>query len=280
MPLPADLLCKYGPWAVITGSSSGIGSQFAHQLAASGFSLVLVARRSARLDDHAKCLRTLAPHPIKIRTLAADLATDDGIRAVVEYTADLDVGLLVNNAGTVLHGSFFRHEPEAYRHMIALNVTAVTTLAHAIGKRLGQRKRGGIVFTSSIAQSGFPNFATYSATKSYISTLALLLRGELAPRGVDVLCLEPGAVESEIVDVLREEGVNFDAIGMKPMPVEDCVEEALRSLHRGDAKVTPGLMNKNMMAVAELIPEQMRLGMLDTAMGKTMAENSRSFPEE
>lgn len=202
------------------------------------------------------------------------------MRAAVEFTANLDIGLLINNAGTILHGSFFRHDPQEYRDMIALNVTAVTTLAHAIGKKLGKRKRGGIVFTSSMAQSGFPNFATYSATKSYVSTLALLLRGELAPRGVDVLCLEPGAVKSEIIDALKKEGVDFEAIGMKPMPVEDCVEEALASLHRGDARVTPGHMNKNMIAVAQLIPQQMRLGMLDTAIVRTMATESRSFPEE
>lgn len=279
MPLPSDLLPKYGPWAVITGSSSGIGAEFARQLAAAQFSLVLIARRESRLKSLSQSLLTAFP-TIQVRTLPADLATQQGVRSVVQNTKDIDVGLLVNNAGMVFHGSFFRHDPDKLTEMINLNVTAVTTLAHAFGKRLGKRRKGGIIFTSSMAQSGFPNFASYSATKSYVSTLAILLRGELAERGVDVLCLEPGAVKSDTVDALQKQGVSFDKIGMPPMPAEECVEEALISLHDGVARITPGKMNKEMIAVTELIPEQMRLAMLDATIDKTMAEEVRTFPED
>lgn len=277
MTFPSDFLAKYGPWAVVTGSSSGIGAEYARQLAATGFSLVLVARRKDRLDAAAKSLMEV--HPIQVKTLAADLSTTAGVQSVIDSTVDIDVGLLISNAGMELHGSFFGDDIDAHEKMIALNVTATTRLAHAFGKRLGKRRKGGIVFTSSMAWNGFPSWASYSATKSFVTILGVLLRPEMKEVGVDVLCLEPGVVATEMVDNVNADGIDFRRIGMYPQPVKDCVAETLRALYDGKARVTPGFMNKIMIWVTSWLPEQVRLGMMDSMMDKTMSKEQRAFPQ-
>lgn len=279
MSLPADFRTKYGPWAVVTGASSGIGAEFAQQLAAAGLSLVLVARRTELLDAAAKSL--MEEYPIQVKTIAADLISDSGVQSVIDGTASIDVGLLVNNAGMAAHGSFFKDSAEMHSRLITLNVTAVMTLAHAFGKRLGLRRRGGMIFTSSMAADGFPWFANYAASKAYVTMLALMLRLELRPRGVDVLCLVPGVVKSEMSDrTIIEGGVDFASIGFHTMPVKDCVEEGLRSLYDGKAKVTPGLMNKIMQFIMGFLPQQAAFSLLNMSLGKAMPAELMAFPEK
>lgn len=277
MKLPSDFLSKYGPWAVITGSSSGIGAEFAGQLAAAGLSLVLVARRKDRLDAAAEQL--MEEYPIQVKTLGADLTTPQGVQSVIDFTSGIDVGLLMANAGMALHGTFFRDPSEKHEKMIALNVTAPTTLAHAFGKRLGNRGKGGIVFTSSMAQSGFPSLGSYSATKAYVSKFSVLLRLEMKKVGVDVLSLEPGLVQTEMVEQVYADGVNFAPIGMHPMSAKDCVSEALKALYDGKATCLPGLMNKIMAGMTSWLPEQLRLNIMDKAMDRAMPKEQRIFPQ-
>lgn len=278
MTLPADFLTKYGPWAVVTGASSGIGAEFARQLAGAGLSLVLVARRKERIDAAAKSL--MQEYPIQVKAITADLTSDWGVQSVIDGTASLDVGLLVNNAGMAAHGSFFQDTAENHARMITLNVTAVTALAYAFGMRLGHRRRGGVIFTSSIASIGFPYFATYASTKAYVSMLSLMLRRELGPRGVDVLCLEPGVVKSKMSDAVKRGGVDFGSIGMNQMRTEDCVEEGLRSLYDGKPKVTPGFMNKFMQWFMGLLPQQVGYSLMDIMMARAMPAEAKAFPEK
>lgn len=275
MTLPADFLTRYGPWAVVTGASSGIGAEFAIQLAAAGLSLVLVARRLERLEEAAKSL--METYPIQVKPLAADLSTDAGVQSVIDGTQDLDVGLLVNNAGMELHGSFFRPDAQENAKMIALNVTAVTTLAHAFGKRMGIQKRGGIIFTSSMAKGGVPGYSCYSSTKAYVSTLAATLRFELAERGVEVLCFEPGMVKSEMHTLLTAD-LNMDK-PMYIMEADDCVKETLKCLYDRKAQITPGLPNKVMATVVSWFPEWARIGLMGKMVRDTFKAGILDFPE-
>lgn len=186
---------KYGPWAVVTGASDGIGRAIALELAATGMNLVLVARRQDALGQLARDLRT--QHAIETRTMALDLAQPSSVAALVEATRALDVGLLVAAAGYGTSGAFCEAELDPELVMIDLNCRAVAALAHAYGRRFVARGRGGLVlFSSLVAFQGVPGAANYAATKAYVQALAEGLRQELAPRGVDVLASAPGPVHS------------------------------------------------------------------------------------
>jgi short-subunit dehydrogenase len=194
-PARAPLRERYGPWAVVTGASSGIGEALARRLAADGLRLVLVARGGAQLRDLAADLS--ARHGVDTRVVAADLAHRDGATAVTSATADLDVGLLVAAAGFGTSGPFLTADPERELAMLDVNCRAVLLHALHFGRRFAARGRGGLVLLGSIVgYQGVPRAAHYAATKAYVQSLGEALHLELAPQGVDVLVSAPGPVHS------------------------------------------------------------------------------------
>lgn len=185
----------FGPTALVTGASDGIGEAFARELASRGLDLVLVARRTDRLEALAAELR--ASHGTTTRALAADLGDPEGVARVIEGTLSDDIGLLVAAAGFWTSGSFLDQPVEPELDMIDVNCRAVAALTHAVGRRLVARGRGGIVLMSSIvAFQGVPRSANYAATKAFIQSFAEGLHEELKPHGVDVLASAPGPVAS------------------------------------------------------------------------------------
>ena len=135
---------RYGDWALITGASSGLGEEFARQLAAQGINLVLLARRRERLDALGS---ELSKHyDIECRSVTADLNAGDFLQNAADQTADLDIGLLINNAGFTNHGNFLDNELEAEERLVNVNCRAATTLAHYYGRLMRERGRGGHYF--------------------------------------------------------------------------------------------------------------------------------------
>ena len=188
-------LDRYGPWAVVTGASDGIGRAIATELAAEGFSLALVARRKGILIEFAEELA--AQYGTESRVIDADLGSNTGIRSVEVETKDLDVGLLVAAAGFGTSGPFVEGDLDTELDMIAVNCDAIAALAHVFARRLVERGRGGIVMMSSlVAFQGVPRAANYSATKAYVQSFAEGLAVELGPYGVDVVASAPGPVRS------------------------------------------------------------------------------------
>lgn len=191
----ARLRGTYGPWAVVTGASDGIGRAFARRLAAAGVDLVLAARRGEVLT--ALAAELAGEFGIAARIVAVDLGTPAGVDALLAATRSLDVGLLVASAGFGTSGPFIDADLAAELEMIDVNCRAVAALSHAFGRRFAARGRGGLVLMSSlVAFQGVPRAANYAATKAYVQSLAEGLRHELAPRGVDVLASAPGPVHS------------------------------------------------------------------------------------
>ncbi len=186
---------KYGPWAVVTGASDGIGRAFAVRLAEAGVHLVLAARRQEVLE--ALAAELMQKHGVQTQVVPVDLASQAGVHALTEATRSLDVGLLVASAGFGTSGPFLDGELEAELGMIDVNCRALASLSHVFGNRFIQRKRGGLVLMSSlVAFQGVPRAANYAATKAYVQSFAEGLRHELAPHGVDVLASAPGPVNS------------------------------------------------------------------------------------
>lgn len=233
---------RYGQWAVVTGASSGIGEQFARLLAKRGLDVVLIARRSERLLSLSSELQS--QHNVATRVVVADLTTTNGLRAVEDSVSDLDVGLLVNNAGIESVGAYMELDTSEVEKVIELNVTAVARLTSTVGKQLVQRGRGGgLIFVSSINARPWPYLALYAASKSFVSTLAVSIRYELAKDGVDVLCFEPGAVESEMMSRQNERfGEENMTAAITAMKAEKAVEMCLDKLGKRTV-FTPGFRN-------------------------------------
>lgn len=187
---------RYGPVALVTGASSGIGWAFAEELAERGFDLVLAARRTERLEELAARLE--AAHGTRSQILASDLTRPEAPTALLAATADVEVGLVVSNAGFNIRGHFESTDAAQMADMLTVNCHAPMQLAHGFLPRLKRRGNGGLIFTASVeGLIGCPFSTAYSATKALVVGLGEGLWGELQGTGVDVLTLCPGATESE-----------------------------------------------------------------------------------
>lgn len=225
---------RYGPWAVIAGASEGIGEHAARQLAADGVSVVLISRRQAVLDALRDSILADGAAPgVEVRTLALDLAADDAAERVCEAVADLDVGLLLYNAGADASATpFLDRTADDVLGMVRCNVVTATALCHALGRRMRDRGRGGIVVISSgAAIAGGALIATYSATKSYQQVLCEGLWAELDGTGVDVVCVLAGHTATPAL--LRTSAMGADDPGV--MAPADVARNALAALGHGPA---------------------------------------------
>jgi uncharacterized protein len=186
---------RYGPWALVTGASDGIGRAFAEHLATYGLHLVLVARRRNVLEAVAQTLRER--HGVQCLVFEADLCDRQAVQWLVDATAGLEIGLVVTAAGFGAGGPFLQSPLAKELEMVDLNCSGVMALGWHLARRMLPRRRGGLVFLSSVvAFQGVPGAAHYAATKAYVQTLAEGLRAELAPLGLDVLAVVPGPVRS------------------------------------------------------------------------------------
>lgn len=263
---------RYGPWAVVTGASSGIGRGFAHRLASAGIDVVLAARRTAALTELGRELSKT--HGVDHRVVTVDLAEADGPSELIQATVDLDVGLLVSNAGTGLPGEFLTHDLADLHQIVRLNSTAHLELAHHFGKRLVDRGRGGILLVSAGgALHGLPHMVNDSATKAYVLNLGEGLHHELAAAGVDVTVLVPFAVDTPIIELF---GVDRSSLPFKPQSVEDCVDEAFEALQRGRATVVSG---RAMRIMSRLTPRSVSIRMNGRMLGKAVAALSERSGE-
>jgi len=179
-------LTKYGPWALVVGSSEGVGECFARKLAADGFDLVLTARRAESLEPLAQDLRQLGR---EIRTLSLDLTEPDALAKARTITDGLEVGLLAYVAGVVAtHGDFVRQDPDLHRRLVAINVTGQTDFTHHYGAAMCDRGRGGMIVVGSMGSFiGSPNLSVYCAVKAFSRIFCEGLWLECQPHGVDVL---------------------------------------------------------------------------------------------
>ncbi len=193
---------RYGAWALVTGASSGIGAAFARSLAQEGVSVALCARREDRLRALAS---ELERHGVETRVVALDLAAPGSVSRLVTAVADLDLGIVVNNAGVGDAGRFEHQDAARLRAMVELNCITPMLLTRALLSRLHARGRGAVLFTGSqAARQPLPLHAVYAATKAFDGFLGEALWAELRGTGIDVLVVEPGSTETECQQVAGE----------------------------------------------------------------------------
>ena len=202
-PQSLDLTARYGEWALVTGASSGIGASLARLIAADGMKLVLSARREDRLESLAAELER--DYGTETRVVVADLSERSGQTGLLDSVSDLEIGLLVNNAGLGYAGRFDLLDGDRLRRLVAVNCEAPVVLSHALVQGMRERGRGGILLTGSVAgHQPVPLHAVYAATKAFDRILGEALWAELRASNIDVLVLEPGSTETEFQETAGE----------------------------------------------------------------------------
>ncbi len=230
---------KYGPWALITGGSAGIGEAFAWILAERGINLILVARNHERLEQKAADIQAQNP-AIQIRTQAADLSVSGTVAALIQFNNDLEIGLVIPNAAMETNGAFLKNNFDDEARLIQLNITAPAQLAHHYGRLMSQRGHGGILFVSSIAGYGpTPYLANYGASKAYIISLGESLHYELKKLNVDVLVLSPGLTDTPFA---TNSTIDWDQIGAPYMDADTTALIGLKAFGR-KSSIIPGRIN-------------------------------------
>jgi uncharacterized protein len=231
-----DFRARYGPWALITGASEGIGESFARALASRGLHLLLVARREGPLESLAAELRSA--HAIQVRIASADVARPDLLAVLDALAGDAEVGLLVHNAAFSALGPFLDRPLDDLMKVIDVNCRAPLAMAHHFARKMVPRGRGGILLMSSLAGGqGTPIVAAYAASKAFEIVLAEGLWDELRPAGVDVLACRAGPTRTPSYEASRP---RKKVPMMESAPV---VEEALAALGRQPV-VVAGRLNR------------------------------------
>nr|XP_043624101.1 very-long-chain 3-oxoacyl-CoA reductase 1-like [Erigeron canadensis] len=207
---PAKNLKKYGSWALVTGSTDGIGKAFAFELAKKDLNLILVGRNPSKLDDVSNEISSKFPK-IQVKKVVFDLSSDDmsqGIKKISEEIEGLDVGILINNAGVSYPYARFFHEvdDELLNNLIKVNIEGTTKITQTVLPGMLKRKKGAIVNIGSgaaIIIPADPLYAVYAASKAYIDQFSKCLYVEYKNSGIDVQCQVPLYVATKMASIRR-----------------------------------------------------------------------------
>jgi len=222
-------------WALVTGGSSGIGREFAIQLAQKGVNVIIVGRNAVALSEVADEIHKISN--VSVVIIQADLTKDTD--QVIDNTSRFEIDLLINNAGFGLYGDFVSHSEHEYENMVELNVKVLTKLARHYVEKMVKKEHGGIINIASVA--GFfpiPHLSVYGATKAFVYSLSMSLWAELKDKNVHVLCVAPGPTETKF----------FERAKMKPgkrvMKPQEVVSGALQAFEYGKPLYIPGIENQ------------------------------------
>jgi uncharacterized protein len=229
-----------GKWALVTGASAGIGKALATELGAGGANLVLTARRRDRLEELARNL--VAAHKIRAEICAADLAQPGVPEKIFDFTRqkDIQVSLLVNNAGFGSYGEFASSETPRQLEMVQVNCAAVVHLTRLYLPGMIERRSGDVLIVASTASfQAVPYISTYAATKAFDLLFAEGLAEEVKPYGVRVCALCPGSTVSEFREVAGQKKF----VGRKQETAEKVARTGLAALAAGKSYVISGIGN-------------------------------------
>lgn len=237
-------------WAVVTGASSGIGAEFARELARRGYPVLAVARRLERLEELAA---EAANFGGRIQPLSADLISEEGLASVVRHIDELgEIELLVNNAGIAPAGDFLGAAVKEEVDAIRLNMNAIITLTHSVLEGMVERRCGGVInLASVVAFQPFPHFAVYAASKAFVLSFTEALAEEIRGTGVRILALCPGSVATEMDVFAHNEGL----LGrLPPLTAQQVVKTGLQALSRGRVVKVVGSLNSVLPLVDRFMP--------------------------
>ena len=235
--------------AVVTGASSGIGLEIAKLAAADGYDLLVAA--DTPFVDAAAGLRDLG---VEVTQVECDLATEQGVRQLLDAAGGRDIDVLVANAGHGLGHAFLDQSPEQWRHVIDTNITGTLLLIQPVLKAMVARNRGKVLITGSIAGHIAGSFqAVYNGTKAFIDSFAAAIGNELKDTAVTITCLKPGATETEF---FHRAGLDDTKVGQaKKADPADTARTGWDAMKKGEHAVVDGLMNKAQVLASGVLPE-------------------------
>ncbi len=250
-----------GCTTLITGASSGLGAEFARQLAPYAHSLILVARRQDRLEALRDELQSLHKH-LTVHIYGADIGDEGQRQALAAWLPEqkLKVDFLINNAGLGDRGEFETSDWSKVKSMLDVNVSALTHLTYLLLPAMTLGGRAAILNVSSVA--GFfplPNMAVYAATKAYVTSLSEALAIELRPRGITVTALCPGPIPTEFFTVARRSDdisaeAHVESMSVLVVTPQDAVRAGLEAVVRERARVVPNPLLCVAVGVALVVP--------------------------
>ena len=248
----------------MTGASSGIGKEFAQQIAASGINIVLVARREDLLKEVG--VEVSRRYGVEHRIVVLDVSREDFIGRLASTTNDLDIGLVVSNAGTGNPGEFLKLDRQLLEETLRLNTMSHLDIAHYFGGKLAERRRGGLILVGAMgAEHGIPCMANDGGAKAYVHSLGEALHYEFKSLGVYVTVLAAGVTNTAVIEKF---GLDPKTMPTNPMSVEQCVSEGLSGLSKNRSRVVPGQMNSIMNA---LVPASLARKIEADILGKGLA---------
>lgn len=244
------------PLALVTGASSGIGVEFARELARRGYDLVITARRLERLAQVQQELQTA--HGVQVTPIASDLGAPAGADQLCDEVqrAGLNVQLLVNNAGVGKFGPFLEQSPAELLEMIQVNLASLTTLTRRFAETM--RDQGGGYILNNASYSGLqpvPYYAVYSSTKAYVVAFSHTIRYDLRRCNVHVSVVCPGFFRSEFFDVAHQE--LSPLVRLMMLDGAFVARAGIRGLLRKKAVIVPGLGYKFFALSTKLMPRTM-----------------------
>lgn len=242
-----------GPWALVTGASSGLGADFARELAARGFHLVLVARRTERLESLAEELQRA--HGLAVRCEALDLTTPEAVTELAYRLRDLPIEILVNNAGIGPFGKLLDLPWERTREMLRLNMEAVVQLTRGFAPGMLSRGRGRVLLIGSTASfQPVPSMAAYAASKAFVSSFGNALSREWRGTGLTCTVLHPGFTATEFFET---GGQTLGWLGRQSlMPSRTVARIGIAALFRGHTSSVAGLLNAIVAFLTRFLPRQ------------------------
>ena len=241
-------------YALITGGSSGIGREYARELAAKGWNLIIVSNRN---EDNLRVAEELSrQYGVAVEPLYADLTENDSAEKIYERTKALgaEVEVLINNAGMLLFSTLCKTRAESLERIIALHCTTPTKLCRLFADDMCKRGRGHILIMSSItAWTPYPTISHYAATKAYLHSFAQSLWYEMRDKGVSVTTVYPSAVDTPFYDLDEKMRRWLLRCGVM-LSAESVARKGLKAMFRSRRRCIPGLLPKIEAAICWLLP--------------------------
>jgi len=242
-------------WVLVTGASAGIGRELARAFASRGCDLILTARTEGAIEELAREL--VATHAVRAKTMPADLSIPGAAEAIASALegANVEVGILINNAGVIFEGDFFDIALEDHLRLLQINVVALTSLTRLFIPSMIERGAGRILNVASIAAfMPIPRLAAYAAAKAYVLSLTESLSEELRGTGVTATALCPGLTDTAMVRG-SQLGKAFPA--RMTMSPKDVAELGCAACLKGETICVPGLANRLLSSGAQLLPRKL-----------------------
>lgn len=244
-------------WALVTGASSGIGLQYARQLAGRGYALVIVSNEAERIVKVGEGLQK--EYNVKVIALYRDLSLPDAASELFTYCEEnrLAIEVLINNAGVFFFNDVVEVETRRIELMLDLHVRTVTLMCHYFGGAMKKRGKGYILNMSSMsAWMPFPGITIYAASKSYLHQFSVALRDELFNSGVSVTVVCPGAVATDLYNLSDRYKRLAIRLGIMMRP-ETLARKALRAMFARRRRIIPGALNHLFIPLMQLLPSSL-----------------------